>query len=80
MVIDEHPFNLVMEELGVISFLAWKQKMTASAFECFHIIEKSSARDETRILLTAQVVNFVVVFVFRIEEPGHLLHRATGYF
>lgn len=30
MVVNEHPFNPVVEELGVITFLTWKQKMLMS--------------------------------------------------
>lgn len=32
MVINEHPFNLVVEELGIIAFLTWKQKMILPRF------------------------------------------------
>lgn len=28
VVINKHPFNPVVEELGVIAFLTWKQKET----------------------------------------------------
>lgn len=31
MVVNEHPFNPVVEELGVIGFLTWKQKMLSGS-------------------------------------------------
>lgn len=30
MVVDEHPFNPVVKELGVIAFLTWKRKILMS--------------------------------------------------
>lgn len=43
VVIDEHPFNLVVEELGVIAFLTWKQKVTLTQFVYFY-------REETKCM------------------------------
>lgn len=31
VVVNEHPFNPVVEELGVIGFLTWKQKMLSGS-------------------------------------------------
>lgn len=33
VVINEHPFNPVVEELGVVALLTWKQNMTLTWFE-----------------------------------------------
>lgn len=61
MVINEHPFNLVVEELGIVAFLTWKQD---DIDKVLHKRECSTC--DGRSKLTAQVVNFIVSFMFSV--------------
>lgn len=62
MVINEHPFNPVVEELGVIPFFTWKKKGVIIDITDM----KWNVACDKRFLLTAQVVNFIVSFMFSV--------------
>lgn len=72
VVVDEHPFNPVVKELGVIAFLTWKRKILMSGCKvgaaCHLKIEKR----------TAQIIDSIVSFVLSVQEPRHLLCNKTS--